>query len=244
LPTKKRDGAGGSNGGKKASGVRTALGGGRPVAGGDGARPRLKVTRGPGRAASAPTGRAVVAVKPRRPGAAKPAGSAATASDAAPKATRASAAKAPVARAAPVAKAKAPRRAAKDDPARKTALAIAAAGLDKKALNVEIIDVTGRVDYADYVVVMSGRSDRQVQAIARHVEEELLRKEKIRCAGVEGKAQGAWVLMDFGDVVVHVFHEDLRGYYDLESLWIDAARVDLGPLAALDEGLTGRASWE
>jgi ribosome-associated protein len=136
------------------------------------------------------------------------------------------------------------RRFTKEDPARKIALVIAAAGLDKKAINVEIIDVTGRVDYADYVVVMSGRSDRQVQAIARHIEERLLRQERIRCAGIEGKAQGAWVLMDFGDVIVHVFHDDLRGYYDLESLWIDAARVDLGPLAARDEGATGGTSWE
>jgi len=118
--------------------------------------------------------------------------------------------------------------AAKDDPSRKVALAIAAAGLDKKALNVEIIDVRGKVDYADFVVVMSGRSDRQVAALARHVEEEVERKEKVRCLGVEGLPQGSWVLMDFGDVVVHVFHEDTRGYYDLEALWVDAARVPAG----------------
>jgi ribosome-associated protein len=113
----------------------------------------------------------------------------------------------------------------KDDPARKVAVAIAEAGLEKKALHVEVIDVRGKVDYADYVVVMSGRSDRQVAALARNIEEEIERKEKVRCLGIEGLPQGSWVLMDFGDVVVHVFHEDTRGYYDLEALWVDAARV-------------------
>lgn len=114
----------------------------------------------------------------------------------------------------------------RDDSGRRTALAVAEAALDKKALNVEIIDVRGKVDYADYVVVMSGRSNRQVSSLARSIEDEL-RKAKIRCTGVEGLGQGAWVLMDFGDVIVHIFHEDMRGYYDLESLWNDAGRVEL-----------------
>jgi ribosome-associated protein len=111
---------------------------------------------------------------------------------------------------------------------RRVAIAIAEAALDKKAANVEIIDVRGKVDYADYVIVMSGRSERQVGALARHVEESLKRNEQARCLSVEGIGQGVWVLMDFGDVVVHVFHEDTRGYYDLESLWMDAARVAVG----------------
>jgi len=108
---------------------------------------------------------------------------------------------------------------------RDLALVIAGAGLDKKALNVEIIDVRGKVDYADFVVVMSGRSDRQVNAIAQGIEAELKQEHGIMALGVEGLPQGTWVLMDFGDAVVHVFHQDTRGYYDLESLWIDAARV-------------------
>lgn len=112
-----------------------------------------------------------------------------------------------------------------DDRARSIALAIAEVGLENKALNVEIIDVRGKVDYSDYVVVMSGRSDRQVNALGRHIEEELKEKHKARCLGVEGMPSGTWLLMDYGDVVVHIFHEDTRGYYDLETLWIDAARV-------------------
>jgi ribosome-associated protein len=124
------------------------------------------------------------------------------------------------------------------------ALHIAAAGLDKKALNVEIIDVRGKVDYADFVVLMSGRSDRQVNAIAQGVQRDLRTEHGVRCLGAEGLQQGHWALLDFGDVVVHVFHHDMRGYYDLEALWIDAARVTVpgaertrvdGPLAAFDE---------
>lgn len=124
-------------------------------------------------------------------------------------------------------KAKAPK--APESAAKRVALAIAEAGLDKKAVNVEIIDVLGKVDYADYLVVMSGRSDRQVAALARGIEEDVEAKTKTKCLGVEGASQGRWVLMDFGDVVVHIFHEDVRGYYDIESLWMDAARV---PVAA------------
>lgn len=145
-----------------------------------------------------------------------------------PAAKTAAAAKKPKAVAAkPAAAKKAPAKkpAASDDSAKRVALAIAEAGLDKKAVNVEIIDVLGKVDYADYLVVMSGRSDRQVAALARGIEEDVESKTKAKCLGVEGASQGRWVLMDFGDVVVHIFHEDVRGYYDIESLWMDAARV-------------------
>ena len=112
-----------------------------------------------------------------------------------------------------------------DDSGRKLALAIAGAGLENKALNVEIVDVRGKVDYADYVLVMSGRGERQVVALAGYIERDISTKLGIRCSGIEGLPQGAWVLMDYGDVIVHIFHEDTRGYYDVEALWIDAARV-------------------
>jgi len=111
--------------------------------------------------------------------------------------------------------------------ARELALAIADIGLEMKALNVEIIDVQGKVDYSDYVVVMSGRSDRQVSAVADRVQHHLAKSHGLRCIGVEGLPHGSWVLMDYGDVIVHIFHEDTRGYYDLESLWMDAARVSI-----------------
>jgi ribosome-associated protein len=115
------------------------------------------------------------------------------------------------------------------------ALLVAEAGLDKKAGRIEIIDVRGKVDYTDYVVVMSGRSDRQVAAIARGIEEDLKLKYGTRCSGVEGLPQGNWVLLDFGDVVVHIFHQDTRGFYDIEGLWLDAKRVEFEGQQA-DEG--------
>ena len=79
-------------------------------------------------------------------------------------------------------------------------------------------------DLPELMDIMSGRSDRHVAGLARHVEE-TLRAQGQRCLGVEGLPQASWLLMDFGDVIVHVFHQDTRGYYDLERLWIDAARV-------------------
>ena len=118
-----------------------------------------------------------------------------------------------------------PKRAAQLAAARKLALAIAESALDRKAINVEIIDVAGKVDYADFIVVMSGRSDRQVSALAKNVAGDVESKTDARCLSVEGLPQANWVLMDFGDVIVHIFHEDARGYYDLESLWMDATRV-------------------
>ncbi len=109
---------------------------------------------------------------------------------------------------------------------RELAVLVAEAALDKKASRIEIIDVRDKVDYTDYVVVMSGRSDRQVAAIARGIEEDLKLKHGTGCEGVEGLAQGNWVLLDFSDVVVHIFHEEARGFYDLEGLWLDADRVE------------------
>lgn len=118
-----------------------------------------------------------------------------------------------------------PERAARITAARALALAVAESGLERKAMNVEIIGVEGKVDYADFVVVMSGRSDRQVAALAKNIQGDVKAKLGTRCLSVEGLPKASWVLMDFGDVIVHIFHEDTRGYYDLESLWIDAPRV-------------------
>lgn len=108
--------------------------------------------------------------------------------------------------------------------ARETATAIAMAALDKKAVALEILDVAGRVDYADFLVIMTGRSDRHAQALAQGIEE-ALRKKGVRPVAVEGLPHGAWVLMDFGDVVVHVFQDEARQLYDIEGLWLDARRL-------------------
>jgi ribosome-associated protein len=110
------------------------------------------------------------------------------------------------------------------DQAREVAVAIAVAALDKKAVGLEILDVAGKVDYADFLVLMTGRSDRQVAALAQGIEE-ALRKKSIRPLSVEGLPSASWVLMDFGDVVVHVFQDDARSLYDIEGLWLDARRI-------------------
>jgi ribosome-associated protein len=110
------------------------------------------------------------------------------------------------------------------DSARRLAIDISAAALEKKPVGLEILDVAGRVDYADFLVLMSGRSDRQVVALADGIEE-ALRLRGRRPLNVEGKSAGLWVLMDFGDVIVHVFQEEVRSMYDIEGLWEDARRL-------------------
>ncbi len=112
-----------------------------------------------------------------------------------------------------------------NEEARRVALAIAGAGLDKKASGIEIIDVADKVDYAEVLVLMSGRSDRHVSSIARGIVDDLKKKHATVPLSVEGVTQGQWALLDFNDVVVHVFQQATRYYYDLEGLWIDAARV-------------------
>lgn len=121
-----------------------------------------------------------------------------------------------------------PRKTAPETPsaARQLALDVVAAGLEKKALNCEVIDVRGRVDYADFLVIMTGRSDRHVSAIAQGIDEELGKK-KVAPISIEGMTQSTWVLLDYGDVVVHVFQEDARQLYDIEGLWMDASRVSV-----------------
>lgn len=106
------------------------------------------------------------------------------------------------------------------------ALALASAGLDKKALGIEVIDVSGRVDYADFLVIMTGTSDRHVHAIAMGLEEALKQK-KVLPLSVEGLGTATWVLMDFSDVVVHVFQEDTRSMYNIEGMWMDASRLNV-----------------
>lgn len=115
-------------------------------------------------------------------------------------------------------------------PSRKLALA-AARGCDgKKATDVVILDVREITSIADYFVICSAGSERQARAIAEDLRVSM-RNEGIRQLGLEGAAEGKWMLQDFGDVVVHVFHESLREFYDLEGLWADAKRVRWQPKA-------------
>lgn len=96
--------------------------------------------------------------------------------------------------------------------------------LDNKANDVVMLDLRPVSDMADFFIVASGTSDTHVRASAGHVVE-TLKKEGIRVHSVEGLEQGRWVLLDYVDFVVHVFHPTLRSFYQLERLWGDAPAV-------------------
>ena len=98
------------------------------------------------------------------------------------------------------------------------------AALGKKALHLVVLDVHELSSVADVFIICSGRSNRQVKAIAEHILVEL-KKQNIRPLSTEGMNEGHWVLMDYGHVIIHIFYEPVRSFYDLESLWIDAARI-------------------
>ena len=95
---------------------------------------------------------------------------------------------------------------------------------DKKAKEVTILDLRGLSEIADYFVICSANSRTQVQAIAEAVKDKLS-ENGVHCKGMEGRDEARWVLIDFGDVVIHVFQEDERAFYGLERLWGDAPIV-------------------
>ena len=101
---------------------------------------------------------------------------------------------------------------------------------DVKGKDIVVLEVASISDVADFFIVASGRSDRQVQGITNRVMEELARM-GIKPLSVEGYEDGQWVLIDCGDVVVHVFYEPVRELYDLESLWMRARRLEMGRAA-------------
>jgi ribosome-associated protein len=95
---------------------------------------------------------------------------------------------------------------------------------DRKALDLKVLHLEKVSDFTDYFLICSGTSERQVQAIADAVQERL-RTDKVRPLHVEGYNRGQWVLLDYGDLVVHVFQEEPRRFYALERLWGDAPDV-------------------
>jgi ribosome-associated protein len=96
--------------------------------------------------------------------------------------------------------------------------------LGKKALHLVVLDVHELSSVADVFIICSGRSNRQVKAIAEHIQVEL-KKQNIKPLSTEGMSEGHWVLMDYGNIIIHIFYEPVRSFYDLESLWIDAKRI-------------------
>jgi len=103
-------------------------------------------------------------------------------------------------------------------------LAVAAA-LDKKAMHLDVLAVGALTSIADYFVLMSANNERQAQAIADNVVERLKTEMRVKPLLVEGMTPGRWVLLDFGDFIIHIFTEDVRRFYGLERLWGDAPNV-------------------
>ena len=105
------------------------------------------------------------------------------------------------------------------------------AAQDKQAVDITVLNLSGAGAFAEYFLLCSGQSQPQIQAIGEAIEEKLLRQGR-RVAHREGKSGAEWVLLDYGDFVVHIFSERARQYYDLERLWRSAERMTFpGPSA-------------
>lgn len=109
---------------------------------------------------------------------------------------------------------------------REKAIAIAEAALEKKAYDLMVLEVEHLKSVADYFVVATGRSDVQVQSIARGIEERMLR-DGVRPLSIEGVTHAHWIVLDYDDVVIHVFQEPARDFYRLERTWSDAHEMAL-----------------
>ena len=107
------------------------------------------------------------------------------------------------------------------------AIIAAQAAYDKKALDVVVQEVRRQIVITDYFVIASGGSNRQVDAITDAIEEALREKAGVKPIGREGLDEMTWVLLDYGDLVVHIFQPDYRSFYRLEAIWNDAPLIDL-----------------
>jgi ribosome-associated protein len=106
------------------------------------------------------------------------------------------------------------------------AICAAQAAIDKKGLGPVLLDLREQKSYTDYLLVVSGPGPRATKAVAESVQETLA-EHGYRAIGVEGVREGRWALLDYGDLVVHVFDHPLREFYDLEGMWFDAPKVEL-----------------
>jgi len=114
---------------------------------------------------------------------------------------------------------------AKKNESKKRLLLCINATLKKKAKDIIVLNVKELSSFTDYMLICSGATERQVQAISAAIQE-FLKKAGIRPLGVEGEANGQWILLDYADVVISVFQESLRAFYDIENLW-DAPRMNI-----------------
>lgn len=113
----------------------------------------------------------------------------------------------------------------KDDTKKKVLLCVNAA-LGKKAKDIIILNMQKVTSFADYSIICSGNSDRQVQSIAQAVEENM-KKNGFLPLGIEGEKTARWILLDYADIIVHVFYEPVRDFYDIERLWSDAPKMEI-----------------
>lgn len=104
--------------------------------------------------------------------------------------------------------------------------AISSAALSKKARDIVVMDVRDIISYTDHIVICTGNSDKQVCAIADAIEEEAKRFSE-RPLSIEGYERGYWVIIDFVDTIVHIFQQSPREFYNLESLFMEARRIDV-----------------
>ena len=95
----------------------------------------------------------------------------------------------------------------------------------KKAMDVIIIDISPKSSFADYFVMASAGNERQLEALKDHIED-LLEPQEIFPKSVEGKRESGWILMDYGDVIIHIFDRENRLFYDLERIWKDGKRIE------------------
>jgi len=114
------------------------------------------------------------------------------------------------------------------------ALLVTRTALQRKPRNPVLLDVRKSCSFADFFLILSGSSTRQTQALAGHLEE-TLGKQGIRLRGKEGMETGQWILMDYDEVIVHIFFESAREFYDLEGLWLEATRLSIPSNDSLSE---------
>jgi iojap-like ribosome-associated protein len=129
---------------------------------------------------------------------------------------------------------------AKKNESKKRLLLCINATLQKKAKDIVVLNLKEISAFTDYMLICSGTSERQVQAISAAIRE-FLKKAEIKPLGVEGEANGQWILLDYDDVVISIFQESLRTFYDIENLW-DAPRMNIDENATeikrLNKGMT------
>lgn len=101
---------------------------------------------------------------------------------------------------------------------------------DKKAFDIKIIDISKVSNVADYFIIADGTNRNQVQAMCDNVEEYMLAIEK-KPKSIEGYAEGGWILLDYYDIIVHIFSDEARRFYDIERIWSDGKQVSIGELS-------------